>query len=453
MNLTVLCLCYLILVFIMASDIIYILFKSKYISSYLFCKIIFIFVYAIIPFILHFKFSIKGTLYPWDIYIDYSMKGVDALYLSCFFSFIGYLFLTLGYIGNHRFTIQLYNKSSNVKKIYIYDEKKLRYTSIIISILGILALFLWSSPFGGIRQLILQANSVRSGVSNVYNPYSFLKRFASLLLISSYAFFTLIIFKSKNKLIDLIFWTITSIFSIAYLLASDGRMTTGFYFIGYVIIFLQSKSKLISKRINFKDIIKVTLFFIMALLIMLKMDDLTYFIRNGVRYSYKSRIDESLIDKLVFELSFVEKSSQVAILDSEKIGLQIINDIGYGLYSWLPSSVFSSPFNRLWSLNTELAGWIRGELPCGFITQGYYDLGLVGIIIFPYIYGKLIKKIDSIDIKTLYGMTIYASIFYSIVRIVAYGMIYDVLQGVFSLFIFILIYFFIERLFEYKYKD
>ena len=148
----------------------------------------------------------------------------------------------------------------------------------------------------------------------------------------------------------------------------------------------------------------------------------------------------------MYELSFVVKSEQVAIMNAHKIGLQLLNDIGYGLFAWLPSSLASSSFPRLWTLNSGLSGAKSGELPCGIIAQGYYDLRFVGIIAFTFIYGKIIKKMDSIEIKTPYGMTLYAALFYSIIRLVSYGMIYDFVQGLFDIFILFIVYFFLRQM-------
>lgn len=46
-----------------------------------------------------------------------------------------------------------------------------------------------------------------------------------------------------------------------FLLASDGRMTAGFYFIAYVAIYMQSKSKMIEKKISHKTVISVICLF------------------------------------------------------------------------------------------------------------------------------------------------------------------------------------------------
>jgi len=213
---------------------------------------------------------------------------------------------------------------------------------------------------------------------------------------------------------------------------------------------MQSKSKMIEKKISHKTVISVICLFGIAMLLMLKMDDFTYYIRNGIWNTTKSTEDNSIINSFVYELSFVVKSEQVAIMKAHQVGLQLLNDIGYGLFAWLPSSLAPSSFPRLWALNSELSGAKSGELPCGMIAQGYYDLRLIGIIVLTFIYGKIIHKMDDMEIKTPYGMTLYAALFYSIIRLVSYGMIYDFVQGLFDIFILFIVYFFLRQLLTIK---
>lgn len=441
-ELIILCILYLLLITIMAIDLFYILIKQRNFNTYFFCKLIYFVVYSLIPIILHIKYSNNSSLYPWNININYSESGIDALYLSCLFSFIGYIFLTIGHIDP--FKIKLKFKFKNKIKIdnNIKNQSILRINLIILFILGIFSLFMWSKAYGGIFGLIREANAVRSGFSNVYNHYSFTKRFVPVLLISSYGFIILLTFKSNSRVLDLIFWMFSTIGSILYLLASDGRMTAGFYFIGYIIIYIQSKSRLVDNKINIRIFVKTFVFLTFILIFIMKMDDLTYYLRNGEWISTDN--NTKIISNIISELSFVEYSNQLAIINSRKIGLQIVNDVGYGFYAWIPSSTISNPFNRLWSINSILAGATTGEVPCGIVTQGYYDLRLFGVISFTYMYGKLIKKVDNLDRSSPFGLTLFVSIFYSIVRVVSYGMIYDFLQGLFNVFIFIVLYKFIE---------
>ena len=450
-DLGILCFFYGCMTALIILDIINIFRKSKYISMYLLCKIMFCFVEGIIPLAVHIKYFRDGTLHPWNISIDYSLSVINALMIACLLACVGYVFITLGYKNRYSFTIGKRELKASVNKCRQFEyDSILRYSAIIILFISVFSLFMWTKAYGGITQFIMQANAIRSGYTKINNPYGFFKHFANAIVIPSYAFFVLNIFSEKKKITDIILWIVSLIFSVGFLLASDGRMTAGFYFISYVAIYMQSKSKMIEKKISHKTVISVICLFGIAMLLMLKMDDLTYYIRNGVWNTIKSTEDNSIINSFVYELSFVMKSEQVAIMKARQVGLQFFNDIGYGLFAWLPSSLAPSSFPRLWTLNSELSGAKSGELPCGIIAQGYYDLRLVGVIIFTFLYGKIIKKIDIMEIKTPYGMTLYAALFYSIIRLVSYGMIYDFVQGLFDIFILIIVYFFLRQLLTIK---
>lgn len=446
MDLAILCFCYACMTALIVLDLLYIFIKSKYISMYLICKTMFCMVEGVIPLIIHSKYYKFGTLYPWNIAIDYSESGIEALTVVCLFAFIGYLSMTFGYNNKYRVALGqrkiqiLSNRNTQLK----YDLI-LKYAAIVILVISIVSLFIWTKAYGGIVKFIMQANAIRSGFTNIHNSKGFFKHFAGAIMIPSYAFCILNIFTTKKKMTDIIMWIISFVFSVAFLLASDGRMTAGFYFIAYIAIYMQSKSRMIGKNISCKTILYVISCVGGALLLMLKMDEFTYYIRHGVWAEATSPKDNSMIDSLIFELSFVVRSEQVAVMKAKEVGFQLLNDIGYGIFAWLPSRFAVSSFPRLWTINSELGNMISGELPCGIVAQGYYDLRIIGIIAFTFIYGKMIRIMDEMDIKTPYGMTVYAALFYSIIRLVSYGMIYDFVQGMFDIFLFVIIYFILDQ--------
>ena len=180
----------------------------------------FCFVEGIIPLAMHIKFYRDGTLYPWNISIDYSRSGINALTLACLLACVGYIFITLGYKNRHKFTVgkRKMNTSVNNGGRLEYDSI-LRYSAIVILFISVFSLFMWTKAYGGIFQFIMQANAIRSGYTNISNSYGFFKHFASSIVIPSYAFFILNIFAEKKKITDIILWIISLIFSVEFLLA------------------------------------------------------------------------------------------------------------------------------------------------------------------------------------------------------------------------------------------
>lgn len=444
-NLIALCIIYACISIILTADIIHVFIEQKYISMYLLCKIMFLIVEVIVPLALHMKFYFDGTLYPWRVSLDYGSDGIEALLWVAFLVSVGYVFISLGYRNKYKIVIKskFRRKNSSSSTALKYDLA-LRYTAIILLVLAVISLFMWTKAYGGITQFIMQANAIRSGVTNVSNQYAFFKHFARIVIICSYMFGVLLVFSKRKRISDIFLLIISVIFSIGFLLASDGRMSAGFYLLSFIAIYMQSRSVMIDKKIELKTIVKLGLMFFLSLLFMLKMDDCTFFIKNGYWYEGSDAQTNTLISSFIYELSFVVKCDQLAIMKADQIGLQLINDLGYGFSAWLPSSLVTSSFPRLWTLNTELSGATSGEYPCGIIAQGYYDIRLFGVILLTFLYGVLIKKMDSIKIKTPYGMTIYAALFYSIIRIISYGMIYDFIQGLFGIFVFFITYYLIS---------
>ena len=162
---------------------------------YLLCKTVFCFVEGIIPLAMHIKFYRDGTLYPWNISIDYSLSGINALMVACLLACVGYAFITLGYKNRYSFTIgkRELRASVNIGVQLEYDSI-LRYSAIIILLISVFSLFMWTKAYGGITQFIMQANAIRSGNTKINNSYGFFKHFASAIVIPSYAFFILNIF-------------------------------------------------------------------------------------------------------------------------------------------------------------------------------------------------------------------------------------------------------------------
>lgn len=437
-NVFPLCLLYALSSLAYGIDIIKLLNKHRTLTMYILCKAMYMIVEGISPLIIHSIFYSSGSVDGWSIPLDYTYVGIDSLWISWFLSVAGYFFISVGYRSRYRFVI---GKLGEKRKTAIADNEydaKLQITAFLTLVIGVISLMLWTRAYGGIFSFISNANAIRSGFTNVNNTLGFFKHFASCILIASYAYFVMLRYFEKNKHQNLILFCIALLFSTFYLLASDGRMGAGFYLITLVFIFIQKKVIKDGKTIGIRRIVLICVAGLAVISLMMKMDDFTYFLRNGV-WQVKSK-EHSTIAAFVYELSFVLRSEQLAIQGIGEVGCQLMNDIFYGFTAWLPSSIFPSSFLRLWTVNTMLAGASVGELPCGIVAQGYYDLYFIGVFVLTYLYGRIIKKTDCMSIETPFGMTLYASFLFSMLRIVAYGMIYDFMQGIFKIVVFIVIY-------------
>ena len=194
-----------------------------------------------------------------------------------------------------------------------------------------------------------------------------------------------------------------------------------------------------SRKKRNRNIALIAVLGIAVVIFMLKMDTITQFLRTGQWVEESD--SKSFIDALMGELSFVMHSGQYVIMHSSQIPLQIGNDIGYGLFAGVPTSLTPASLERLWTINTELLGSLRhGEIPCDMITQGYYDLKVFGVFLIPFVFGRLIKKVDERSFNTLLGNIVFAALFSVMIRAIPYGMVYDFVLGLFGLAVYYVVY-------------
>ncbi len=434
-----LCIFYALSSIVYGIDIIRLFKKHRTITMYILCKSLYLVVEGISPLIIHTIFFTNGSVDGWSIPLDYSRIGIDSLWLSWLLSVIGYVVISIGYRSRFKFVIGQFSENRN--HFLVEDDgidEKLQIVAFLTLGIGVASLLLWTRAHGGVFSFILNANAIRSGFTNVVNPFGFFKHFAGCLLMASYAYFVLVLYFKRNKYLNSVFFFVAFVFSTLFLLASDGRMGAGFFLLTLVFIFIQKRVIKDGKNIRIGRLILICIVGMVIVSLMLKMDDYTYYLRNG-NWQIKSK-EKSSLASLIYELSFVLRSEQLAIQGVGEVGCQLINDICYGLTAWLPSSIFRSPFPRLWTINTTLSGASIGELPCGIIAQGYYDLYFVGVLLLTFVYGRIIKKVDSMSIETPFGMTVYAAFLFSLLRIIAYGMLYDFMQGMFKIVVFIILY-------------
>ena len=125
----------------------------------------------------------------------------------------------------------------------------------------------------------------------------------------------------------------------------------------------------------------------------------------------------------------------------------LVHDFAYGIFAWLPQSLSPSWALRLWTVNTQAVSpmFTTGEIPCGLLAQSVYDLGIVGVIVIPYLYGLILHFTDKKIVPNIgnpFVMGLFAYLFTDLLRVVSYAMLYDIVLDLFPLAIALIIYFF-----------
>ncbi len=400
--------------------------------------VMFIFTYGVLPFI------VIGAYYWKDISISTKHYQYDYSDIGLMQTLIWEILGTISYI-----IIRFINRNvgSLLSRNNFYtDYSALQITTFLSLVIGVTCMYLWSMAFGGIQNLIREASKVRSGFSDVQNRFAFFKHFARVIIITCFS--SLFLYKKKyNKLFNAILFIVSLIFSILFLLANDGRLSTLLFFVVVVFIVFDvfSSGNFSKKRFIFLCLIGgVGIFFIF------KLDSITYYIRFGVLEPKSSR---SFIESFMGEFAYVMISGQKAIDHAETWNWLIFDDILTGLQAWLPSSYKFINSKNIWDYNTLISTTnFVGQFPCDFISTSLYDFSYFGFAIFGVFWGFVIKRIEYLRTNnTLFSLVCYYSISTAFFRIVDYCMLYDFILGIFSIVLYGIVYL-IVRLFTCKNK-
>lgn len=431
--------------------------KNKRFNFFLVISIMFFFVYAIIPLIFSFSW------YVFKHSFQLSGKSVDIannewkLILYYIIALVGYILFVVAYKTKFfkKKTIEKTEQINNENKVV--DKKNqnliLRIVSWVCLLLGIVCFILWTNAYGGIWSTIKNANAIRSQYINVVNNLSYFKRPTTLLIIAFFSFLTIVIRSLKEKkfkILDIVGLLLSLLMSLLYLLANDGRLTIILFIIAVIfIVFNFVKIKPI-KFVIFTSIVSVIL-----MLIITNLDSITYFIRHG---EWIKR-NNNMLERLLSEFVFLPKGAETAIKKSldGKFEVYILNDFVNALFAWVPTKIKPVNLSDVWIINTvNIFGdvGIHGTWPCDLITQCLYDFGFVGVLILPFLLGKIIRFIDNYFTKpTLFNIIVKAWLVMILVRIIPYFSMRDVALSLFSLVIFILIYLAVNKIIKKLYHD
>lgn len=377
--------------------------------------------------------------------LDLTSDGVYALIYYYLLAFLGFSILYLSYHSQINIRLKLITNQGQKEFKGRNSTQNFLILSWLSLSIGIISLYLWSRAYGSIFNLILEANAVRSGVGSITNSLAFFKHPARLVLICNFLFFTYL-FKNKSSKMQLfhkfcgsIGLIITFLCSILFLLANDGRLTIVLYILA--ILWLGKSGTKIHhiQRTVFGGIGMICI----SVFLINEMDSITHFIRFGEWINNGQSITSSMIRKL----SFLPMGAQTSVLAgwNNEVGFTFIDDLVTGLCAWFPSSLKPTGYEDVWNINTILIwGGIslsHGQYPCSFITQAYYDLRVIGIILYCWGAGKVLKKIDrwSFDDSSFLTMSLKAVIMEFILRGVAYFSFYDIMLGLFPIAIVVIL--------------
>lgn len=363
-----------------------------------------LFSYSLIYLIIFYNIiPIVSLLYinPTDKF-SYLIPNFDFNYEVLFFSLVCVMLgFTAYYVGYFSTKIKGHNIEESItykKTGYFFTKDILIFLIFISSILGFI---LYIRGFGSIENAILHSNFVRSGYYKNEDEFgdtshTFFFRFIFLSLIPILYYYTL---KEKKRYHKIILVISLCIIVTLYLFLSPGRQSV----IDFVLIFIFSSLLKKRKVINNQLIALGVLSLIMLPL-------LEIFLSGN--HNQFTDLDFNLKETIINEFGFPFYSLFYSI--DKEYDYFFYSDFFTGIFGKILPSSLSPQIEQTNFLNTFFmtGDQGRGYVPPGIFAQGYYSMGIIGIIMLSGFSGWFFKKIDIYFNRLLYLEPRY-SIFYS----------------------------------------
>ena len=368
--------------------------------------------------------------------ILFEERTVWTFYLQFLLTAMGYLFLHVGYKVKQK-ECKPYNHTGKTSILWI---------SVIFSVISVISLNLWASGYGGIDGLISNANQIRAGWVTSTNSFAFFKHFVPLSLLTSWMLFNVLIRKEVKGFFGTAGVMILLLCNVAlssiYIQANDGRMLLAVYVFLYFVLLLKYKFEIKQANVG-STLLKFGIVFVVVIAILFNADAILGAMRGG---TYESGNDSDIITTVSREFSFLLAGTQNALTKalSGDGKLMIVNDVVNGVFAWLPTSLKPIRMEDVWDYNTRsLNTGGYGQAPTSIVGQSIYDLNLLGIILLPFLYGILIKRLELVLERrkdNIFYNTVYVVLGYYLCKGIPYFSFYNIMINMFFIFIAILIY-------------
>lgn len=439
-HLETIAICYIFFAIVAAIFVIDKVARTKKISIMSMCNVMYLLILCVVPAIILFGYTndLRNTSG-----IIFSKNTVWTFYLQLVLTVIGYLFLQLGYMIKQR----------ESKPYAELPKQKNLFISVLFTLISAISLVLWASGYGGVSELVANAARIRAGMLSSTNAFAFFKHFVPLSLLSSWMLFSVLLRKEVKGFLRTLGILLCFICNIAlssiYLQANDGRLLVAAYVLLFFIIFFKYQYEV--KKANMAPmLVKFGIVFVFAVVILFNADTILRLMRNESNVVVND--DSSLINTIMREFTFIIAGAQTALLryESAEGDLMIVNDIVNGLFAWLPTSLKPIRLEDVWDYNTKLIiSDSYGQSPTSIVAQSVYDLGLLGVIIIPFLYGLFIRKVENILEKRrgiVFYDTIYVALGYYLSKGLPYFSLYNIMLNIFFIFVALIIYGVVQKI-------
>lgn len=407
--------------------------RSHKLSIMNMCSAMYIAILCIVPAIILLGYT-KGVRATSGI--DFAEQYIWTFYLQFVLTVLGYLFLHFGY--------RIKTREGNAYTGFA--KQKTLLISVIFTALSLISLILWASGYGGVIELIAKANQIRASFVTSTNSFTFFKHLVPLSLMASWMLFNVLIRNGAKgflrKVGVFILLVCDIMLSSIYIQANDGRMLLAVYVFLFFVLYFKYQYE--TKRANITPmLLKFGIAFVVTMSILFNADAIFSVIDKK---SHESCSNSGIVETLSKEFSFIISGTQKAMIENSTGGgkLMIVNDVVNGVFAWLPTSLKPIILEDVWEYNTRIldtGGY--GQSPTSIIAQSIYDLGFLGIVFIPVIYGMLIRKLEKIVEKrkgNIFYDTVYVVLGYYLCKGIPYFSIYNIMMNTFFIVLAILIY-------------
>jgi len=393
-----------------------------------------------------------------NIFFAFFLCGFPALYfsevkyspdfsmqlMSFVLTLISYISIQYGYVS----------VKTKPKKSEKYKKCNITKLASVLMIISVVSLIMYASGYGGIASLMVQANSIRSSNLISENSYTFFKHFIPLTIIASLLVYNAI-FVERTVKNPLRFWLLfflllvpSVIISIVYIIANDGRALAGMYLIFFILIaikYLYDNRKItLTKLFGY-----LGCSLILGWIFIIGSEALMEQARGGV-VAGGVEDNNGFSEKLIKEFSFLVSGllSSIEYIDYTTDRYMFFNDTMNGVFAWLPTSLKPIQLPDVWDINTELIdNTAYGQYPTSIVAQSYYDLGILGVILIPMLWGKFIKIIENFfsNHKNIIFSTLYMVVAFYFGKSMLYFSLYNIMMNIFFIVMTFIIYKFLNR--------
>jgi len=319
-----------------------------------------------------------------DLYVPHF--DIDRYY-NLYTFFVVFIFITIFFLG-----VNFAKKGDETQ--YILKERTITLLSqeinllfiigLFLSLLSFASVFIYGSQFGGLDIAIKAADAVRSGHGDEYwisKRFIFVYRFIPFSILSIIIFFLL---KEKKSLWVWIMFLLalwTALFSRFFLFKSKQAIIELLLLYMFYLSLKNKKSYLFHFGI----------FFLIAIFLIPGLE--SYLDTGKFEVPEASNIVQAIFNMLTF-FNFDQTSLVFSL--HENYDFVYFEGIISGLRGKLiPMSWLTSMDNNTIFTNTYYFYNLREAIvPPGIVAFGYYNLGVIGVIIVAFFSGYLIKKLD-----------------------------------------------------------